>query len=161
MQTPVRSAATFACATVCLTALGFAQAGRPMTIRDLITAVRITDPQVSPDGKSVAYVRTTTDPTSGKRNSDIWIAAADQAASGKPIITGDKSEMTPRWSPDGKQLAFIATRDGDMQVFLAGADGANIRKITDVPGGVQPPLVWSPDGTTVAFVADVYPDCKD
>src|SRR5215471_2046367 len=125
MQTPVRSAATFACATVCLTALGFAQAGRPMTIRDLITAVRITDPQVSPDGKSVAYVRTTTDPASGKRNADIWLASADQEASGKPFIAGDKSEMTPRWSPDGKHVAFIATRDGDPQVYVADGAGAN------------------------------------
>lgn len=132
-----------------------------MTIRDLIVAVRVADPQISPDGKSVAFVRTTTDPASGKRNADIWIGAADQAGAVKPLITGDKSEMTPRWSPDGKQLAFIATRDGDPQVYVASADGANIHKITDVSGGVQPPLVFSPDGTMVAFVADVYPECKD
>src|SRR5262249_282958 len=161
MQTPVRSAAVFVCATVCLTTLGFAQPGRPMTIRDLITAVRISDPQVSPDGKSVAYVRTTTDATSGKRNADIWMAASDREAWARARISGDKSEMTPRWSPDGKHLAFTATRDGDPQVYIADVDGANIRKVTDVSGGVQPPLVWSPDSTMVAFVADVYPDCKD
>ena len=138
-----------------------AQTGRPMTIRDLIVAVRVADPQISPNGQSVAFVRTTTDPASGKRNADIWIAPADQVGATKPLIAGDKSETTPRWSPDGRQLAFIATRDGDPQVYLAGADGSNVRKITDVSGGVQPPLVFSPDGTMVAFVADVYPECKD
>lgn len=138
-----------------------AQSGRPMTIRDLIVAVRVADPQISPNGQSVAFVRTTTDPASGKRNADIWIAAADQVSSAKPLITGDKSETTPRWSPEGRQLAFIATRDGDPQVYIAGADGSSVRKITDVSGGVQPPLVFSPDGTMVAFVADVYPECKD
>ena len=97
-----------------------AQTGRPMTIRDLIVAVRVADPQLSPDGQSVAFVRTTTDPASGKRNADIWVAPADQVGAPKPLIAGDKSENTPRWSPDGRQLAFISTRDGDPQVYLAG-----------------------------------------
>ena len=122
--------------------------------------MRVADPQISPNGQSVAFVRTTTDPASGKRNADIWIAPADQVGATKPLIAGDKSETTPRWSPDGRQMAFIATRDGDPQVYLAGADGSNVRKVTDVSGGVQPPLVFSPDGTMVAFVADVYPDCR-
>ena len=132
-----------------------------MTIRDLIVTVRVADAQISPNGQSVAFVRTTSDPASGKRNADIWIAPADQVGATTPLIASDKSETTPRWSPDGRQMAFIATRDGDPQVYLAGADGSNVRKITDVSGGVQPPLVFSPDGTMVAFVADVYPECKD
>jgi Tol biopolymer transport system component len=138
-----------------------AQTSRPMTIRDLIVAVRVADPQVSPNGQSVAFVRTTTDPASGKRNADVWIAPANGEMPAKALFAGDKSETTPRWSPDGRQLVFISTRDGDPQVYYADADGSNVRKITDVSGGVQPPLVFSPDGTMVAFVADVYPDCKD
>lgn len=135
-----------------------AQAGRPMTINDLLVAVRVTDPQVAPDG-SVAFVRTTTDVAAGKRNADIWIASA--AGSARALIAGDKSENTPRWFPDGRQIAFISSRDGDPQVYVADASGASIRKITNVAGGVQPPLVISPDGASVAFVADVYPDCAD
>jgi dipeptidyl aminopeptidase/acylaminoacyl peptidase len=138
-----------------------AQAGRPMTINDLLTAVRVTDPQLSPEGHPVLYVRTTTDAVTGRRNADIWIV---DGKTGRAFIAGDKSENTPRWFPDGRQVAFISTRDGEPQVYVAdatGQSGTNIRRITNVSGGVQPPLVVSPDGSMVAFVADVYPDCAD
>jgi len=132
-----------------------ALAARPMSINDLLTAVRVGDPQLSPDGKLVAYVRTTTDPATLKRNADIWVVAADGSAAPKLLVGGDKAENTPRWSPDGTHLAFISTRDGASQVYVADADGTHVRQVTKVDGGVQPPLVFSPDGTTLAFVADV------
>ncbi len=145
-------------------ALG-AQAGRAMTIQDLLVAIRVADPQLSPDGRTVAFLRTTTDLPTGRRNGDIWIApASGDVSQAKALIAGDKAENTPRWSPDGKSLAFISTRDGDPQVYLADfsvAGATNIRKLTNVSGGVQPPLVFSPDGSKVAFVADVYPECRD
>jgi len=137
-----------------------AQTGRPMTINDLLVAVRVTDPQVAPDGTAVAFVRTTTDLTTGRRNADIWVTPAN-GSTPRPLIAGEKSENTPRWFPDGRQIAFISSRDGDPQVYVADASGANIRRITNVAGGVQPPLVVSPDATLVAFVADVYPECAD
>ena len=126
-----------------------------MSINDLLTAVRVGDPQLSPDGKLVAYVRTTTDPATLKRNADIWVVAADGSATPKLLVGGEKAENTPRWSPDGKHLAFISTRDGASQVYVADADGTHVRQVTKVDGGVQPPLVFSPDGATLAFVADV------
>lgn len=143
-----------------------AQPGRPMTIQDLLLAIRVSDPQLSPDGRTVAFVRTTTDTAAGRRNADIWIAPAtgDSAAAGTALLAGEKTEHSPRWSPDGKTMAFISTRDGDPQVYLAdiaAAGATNIRRITNVSGGVQPPLVFSPDGSLVAFVADVYPECRD
>jgi dipeptidyl aminopeptidase/acylaminoacyl peptidase len=130
-------------------------AARPMTILDLIGAVRVADPQISPDGSMVAFVRTTTDVATGKRNADIWIVPADGSAKPRPLIESDKTENTPRWTPDGKHLAFIANRDGDMQIYVADADGKNVRQVTKVAGGVQPPMVFSPDGASIAFVADV------
>lgn len=147
-------------ASIGVTAVVAAQAGRPMTINDLLVAVRVTDPQVARDG-SVAFVRTTTDLTTGKRNADIWVVPSGAGAAPRALIAGDKSENTPRWFPDGHQLAFISSRDGDPQVYVADASGGNIRRITNVAGGVQPPLVVAPDGASVAFVADVYPDCTD
>jgi dipeptidyl aminopeptidase/acylaminoacyl peptidase len=139
-----------------------AQARRAMTIEDLLVAIRVADPQLSPDGKSVAFVRTTTELATGRRNADIWVAPAAGEGMAQSLVGGEKSENTPRWSPDGKTIAFISSRDGDPQVYLADAPGgANIRKITNVSGGVQPPLVFSPDATLLAFVADVFPECQD
>ena len=162
MRVVVRTAlVAVACASA---GLVIAQSKRAMTIEDLLVAIRVADPQLSPDGRSVAFVRTTTEGPSGRRNADIWVAPAtgDAPASAQPLIAGEKSENTPRWAPDGKTIAFISSRDGDPQVYLADApSGGNVRKITDVSGGVQPPLVFSPDSSLLAFVADVYPDCRD
>ena len=132
-----------------------ASAARPMTIADLIGTVRVSDPQISPDGRMVAFVRTTTDVPTGKRNADVWIVAADGSSPPRALITGDKTENTPRWTPDGKHIAFISNRDGEMQVYLADADGGKARQLTKLAAGVQPPLVFSPDGAMLAFVSDV------
>src|SRR5262249_22784515 len=105
--------------------------------------------------------RTTTDGKTGKRNADIWAVAADGASAPKELVGGDKSENTPRFFADGKHLAFISTRDGAAQVYVADADGKNVKKVTDLAMGVQPPLVLSPDGTKADFVSDVYPECRD
>ena len=86
-------------------------------IQDLLGAARVTDPQLSPDGKLVAFVRTTTDLASGKRNADIWIVPADGSATPRLLIGGDGSENTPRWDPDGSHLAFLSTRAGGPQIF--------------------------------------------
>ena len=148
-----------------LTGAGLAaQGGRAMTINDLLLAVRVGDPQLSPDGQSVLYVRTQTEPNTYRRNADIYLTSTTQAPNVtgvRPLITGERSENTPRWFPDGKSIAFISSRDGEPQVYVADANGGNIRKITNISGGVQAPLVVSPDGSMVAFVADVYPDCVD
>lgn len=152
-----------ACAVVAAIGLGQAQqpSGRPMAIDDLIGSVRIGDPQLSPDGRTVVFVRTTTDLKTGARNADIWSVPADGSAEPKELIAGPRGESTPRFSPDGGRIAFISTRDGAPQVYVADAGGGQIKKVTDVARGVQPPLVFSPDGRTLAFVSDVYPDCPD
>ena len=136
-------------------------ARRAMTIEDLIVAPRIADPQLSPDNRTVLFVRTTTDGKTGRRNADIWTVPADGSAPAKALISGDRSENTPRWSPDGKRIAFLANRDGATQISVADADGGNIRKVTSLHMGAQAPFAWSPDGSRVAFISDVYPECAD
>ncbi len=136
--------------------------GRPMSLDDLLTAVRVTDPQVSPDGRMVAYVRTTTDLAAGKRDADVWLVPADGSAPPRPLTRNEKTDDTPRFSPDGKTLAFISTRSGGVrQVYLLDLAGGEPRKLTDLAKGVQDPLVFSPDGKKLAFVSDVFPDCAD
>src|SRR5215831_16384650 len=104
--------ALVAIAAMCLfVAAPSAQPGRALSIRDLIAAIRVSDPQLSPDGRVVAYVRATTDISTGKRNADIWTVAVKGGAP-TALITGEKSDDTPRWSPDSRHIAFITGRDG-------------------------------------------------
>ena len=137
-----------------------AQARRPMALADLLTSVRVADPQLSPDGRRVLFVRTTT-LDSGQRNADIWSVPADGSGPPGAFITGNKSENTPRFSADGNRIVFISTRDGAAQVYAAGADGNQVKRVTNLSGGVEPPLVISADGKTVAFVSDVFASCAD
>ena len=159
-MTPTRFVAAALAAAASLPLAVRAQGGRPMTIDDLLAAVRVADPQLSPDGRHVAYTRTTTDLESGRRNTDIWRVPADGGVA-RELIAGDKSENTPRYSPDGRRVAFISTRDGAAQAYVADADGGDVRKVTDLAMGVQPPMVFSADGTRIAVVSDVHPECAD
>jgi dipeptidyl aminopeptidase/acylaminoacyl peptidase len=139
----------------------FGQSKRVMTVDDLITMVRVSEPELSPDGKSVLFTRTTTAPDSGKRNSDIWVVPADGSAAPRQFIGGEKSENSAHYTPDGKHVVFFSNRDGAAQVYVSDADGRNPKPITKISGGVQSPMIVSPDSKKVAFVSDVYPQCKD
>jgi dipeptidyl aminopeptidase/acylaminoacyl peptidase len=134
-------------------------AGGPMTIEDLLTTVRVGEPALSPDGRQVVYAVTTTEPGTWKRVSHLWVVAADGSAAPRQLTAGDKGESGPAFAPDGKQIAFIADRSGTPQVHLLRLDGGEARRLTDLAGGVQGPLVWSPDGKRLALVADVFPPC--
>src|SRR5512133_1208195 len=120
--------------------------GRPMTVDDLITAVRVSEPQLSPDGKSVMFVRTTTDGASGKRNADIYVVPADGSAAPRSFFGTDKSETSPRYSPDGTTTAFISNRDGAPQIYVAPVEGGEPTALTRLAAGAQAPYMFSPDG---------------
>jgi dipeptidyl aminopeptidase/acylaminoacyl peptidase len=144
-------------------AAGTSAARRAMSIDDLLAVVRVSDPQISPDGKSVLYTRTATDLTTGRRNSDIYIVDAGGGPP-QPFIATDKNESGIQFSAGRKRGVFISNRDGAPQVYLVGgaatrAEGG--QKITDAPLGVQTPLVISADGSKIAYVSDVYPECAD
>src|SRR5512140_1992881 len=136
-------------------------AARPMSIEDNLLTVRVGDPRLSPDGRQVAFVRTTTDLAANKRNADVWIVPADGSAPPRALTRHEKADNAPRFSPDGKTLAFVSTRSGAPQVYLLDLGGGEPRKLTDLAAGAQDPRVFSPDGKKLAFVSDVYPDCAD
>jgi dipeptidyl aminopeptidase/acylaminoacyl peptidase len=132
-----------------------AWAARPMTVDDLLAVKTVSDPQVSPDGKWVVYVVAELDREAQKTNSDLWLVPV---AGGEPrrLTTAQGADNHPRWSPDGKSIAFSSNRGGSTQVWLLPADGGEARQLTKLPIHVSGPI-WSPAGDRVAFTAEVYP----
>src|SRR5437899_1268777 len=114
----------------------------------------ISDLQFSPDGNRLAFV--ITEPAKGERRArHIWIYEK-QSGSIRQFTYSAKSESNPRWSPDGKQLAFLSDRDEHQQVYAIRADGGEASALTKGKRGVKN-FAWSPDGKQIAFLA---PDAK-
>jgi dipeptidyl aminopeptidase/acylaminoacyl peptidase len=133
-------------------------AKRAITFDDMIHMHRISSPEISKDGKWVAYAVATPDMEANRNASDIWIVPA---AGGAAIqLTQRGHDTFPSWSPDGKTLAFLSSRDGNSQVYLLPMDGGEARKLTALSGRADI-FKWSPDGKHIAFTSAVYPDCKD
>jgi len=132
---------------------------KPFTPDDIWKLKRVSDPQLSPDGRWIAFVITETNFDENKRNSDIYIVSTK---GGKPkrMTTSPKNDNSPRWSPDGNSLAFLSTRDGDTQIYILPLAGGEAQKVTDFPGGVGE-FIWLPDGSGIVFTARTYLDCAD
>jgi dipeptidyl aminopeptidase/acylaminoacyl peptidase len=137
---------------LCLAAAAFAQT---FTFNDLVKQRRVGDPQLSPDGKTVAFTIGDVDKAANRTLTQIYTVSID-GSDLKQITKGDKSNSSPRWSPDGKKLAF--TTGG--QIWTMDPDGDDRKQITKISTGAGNP-VWSPDGKWIAFNSDVYPDCND
>ena len=131
---------------------------RAIQFDDLIAMHRVSDPQISPDGKWVAYVVSTPDMQANHSVSDIWLVPTTGGAERE--LTRGGSDSRPRWSPDGKKIAFLSSRDGAQQVYVISLYGGESSRLTLLSTGADNE-VWSPDGKWMAFVSSVYPDCKD
>jgi dipeptidyl aminopeptidase/acylaminoacyl peptidase len=128
---------------------------RRFTIDDLLKVRRVSDPQVSPDGKHFAFAIGDVNFDANRVVTHIYLMPIN-GSSMKQLTTGDSSATSPRWSPDGKKIAY--TTGG--QIWVMDADGDNKEQVTKIVTGAGGP-VWSPDGRWIAFTSDVYPDCKD
>ena len=142
-----------------LTAVAFAQETRPFTINDLLKVRRVSDPQLSPKGDLVAFTITDVDVEANRSRTQIYVVPI---GGGEPrqLTKGQSSSSSPRWSPDGQNLAFILARDGAPQIWTMNTSGGDLKQVTTISTGAGDP-VWSPDGKLLAFVSDVYPECKD
>jgi dipeptidyl aminopeptidase/acylaminoacyl peptidase len=126
---------------------------RLLTLDDLAVLRDVSDPQISPDGAWVVYTVSTIDMKDDKKNSDLWMTSWDGAKTIQ-LTFSKESEHTPRWSPDGKYLAFLSGRTVEEetgQIWLMNRDGGEAEKITDFKGGVND-YIWSPDGKRLALI---------
>ena len=136
---------------------------RSLTLDDLASLREVEDPQISPDGAWVAYTVRRRDFEEDDRDTDIWMASWDGQQSVR-LTTSKKGETTPRWSPDGRYLAFLSSRDYKAeteQIWILNRAGGEAERITDLKGGVED-FAWSPNGKRLAIIAsDPDPDAPD
>jgi dipeptidyl aminopeptidase/acylaminoacyl peptidase len=116
---------------------------------DIFRVQVASDPQISPDGKRIVYVRQSTDISSDRRVSNLWIVNFDSTEH-RPLTTGTYGDTSPRWSPDGMRLAFVSDRDGKSQLYVRWMDSGQTAKLTDLENSPTA-IAWSPDGKQIAF----------
>jgi len=136
-----------------------AEAKRPMTFDDLMKVQRISDPQVSPDGRWIAYVLGAVDFEANKVAKHIWLIRAE-GGEPKQLTTGDGSDSRPRWSPEGESIAFISARGGKSQVWIIPVHGGEARQLTSISTEADG-VTWAKKGDALLFTSQVYPDCVD
>jgi dipeptidyl aminopeptidase/acylaminoacyl peptidase len=138
---------------------------RPFTFEDMMSLKRIGGPEVSPDGKWVLFSPIDVSLQENKKTPHLWLV---------PLAGGDSRQLTSdpagedrgRWSPDGRQILFVSSRDGSSQLWIVDfdSDGGKLtgdpHKITSISTEADG-AVWSPDGKFILFTSQVYPDCPD
>jgi len=138
-----------------------AQAKHPFTFEDMMKLKRVGEPEVSPDGKWVIFSVVDVDLAANTKTPHIWIVPTTGGQERE--IIADQEADRPRWAPDGKRFAFLSTKEGGSQVWMARFDDAtgtvsNVWKLTAIATEAGGEL-WSPDGQNILFTSDVYPEC--
>ena len=136
--------------------LAWADGPHPFSVHDMLAMERISDHQVSPDGKWIVFVQRTTDLEANKGRTDLWLVGVDGSGL-RRLTTHPDADNNPRWAPDGKTVYFISTRSGSPQVWRIAVEGGEAQKVTSEPLEVAN-LVVSPDGKQIAYNMEVFPD---
>ena len=144
------------CAVVLCAPLAGQEAPRRLTVPDLHQFREVGDPQLSPDGEWVAYTVGTTQLKDDERSSDVWMTSWDGRTTLRLTTTVKESEHTPRWSPDGRYLAFLSGREdeeGADQLWLLPRVGGEAERVTEIKAGISD-YAWSPAGDRLVVVIE-------
>jgi dipeptidyl aminopeptidase/acylaminoacyl peptidase len=156
MKRPVKSLLLAVLVPLAFSLAAAAQTGtQPLTVAEMLKLRRVADPNLSPDGRWVAYQITVPDVAANRNRTQLYLVSVD-GGEPKQLTSGASNATTPRWSPDGKRLAYVT--GGQIHAFDAATWQS--KQVTNVSTGAGDP-VWSPDGRMIAFVSDIYPDCAD
>ncbi|MCC6587542.1 MAG: S9 family peptidase [Bryobacterales bacterium] len=154
MRLIAATAVILACAVSTVTAQKL-----PFDINAMMRLKRITEFHLSPDGSQVAYTLQSIDLDNNTKPRQIWTVDLN-GGTPRPIATEGAANSRARYSPDGKQIAFLSNRGGAQQIWLMNRDGSGARQLTAIATEADG-VVWSPDGKNLVFVSEVYPDCPD
>ncbi len=153
--------ASFSCtALLAASAVFAAPAQSPSPVfegKDLFALQCVTDPHIRPDGRMVAYVRVAYDIMTDRPRRSIWLVDTDTGTQ-TPLVTGPGASYSPRWSPDGKRLAYVSSESGHSQLFVRWMQSGEAARITDLTETPED-LAWAPDGRSIAFIM-MTPDDK-
>ena len=127
---------------------------------DLFRLKFVTEAQLSPDGERVAYTITHVDPEKEKEFSAIWLLTVATGET-RQFTSGTARDSSPRWSPDGRRLAFLSSRNEKPQLYVIPVDGGEARPLTSMKQGVGSPAAWSPDGKQIAFTTSAIEEPRD
>ena len=135
------------------------EARHPFSVHDMVAMERLAAPQPSPDGSQIVFTRRVYDAEANKNSTNLWIVAID-GSEPRRLTSAHAADTSPRWSPDGRTIAFVSDRGGSSQIWTIDPSGGEARQATDLPVDVDN-VEWSPDGSRLAFSAEVYPDCPN
>jgi dipeptidyl aminopeptidase/acylaminoacyl peptidase len=130
---------------------------RPFTIDDLVATPRVSSPAMSPDGKLVAFTVARPSADLAKLEASLWVVPSQGGAARRLTAAAGEKVASPRFSPDGKRLAFTSTRAGSAQAFVIPVDGGEAAQATHLPSGVND-VRWA-DAASLLVTSDVDPAC--
>jgi dipeptidyl aminopeptidase/acylaminoacyl peptidase len=149
-----------ACALSSLSVAASAAApGSALTVEDLVRLKRLSDPQISPDGRLLVFVQRETDMEANRGRTSLWLLdLAEPNPQARRITASAASDSSPRWAPDSRTLYFLSSRSGTSQVWRMDLPATQVRQVSDYPLDVDS-LKVSPHGDRLALSMEVFPDC--